>query len=91
MSTGAVTPVLGYKPKSPAALSWVNANKQTEELLLRMLDWAQTQPDAEQRWLSIARTHLEQGFMALNRAVMQPGRIALPDDQPVERAAVEGA
>jgi hypothetical protein len=28
----------------------------------------------DQRWLSIARTMLEEGFMALNRAVFKPQR-----------------
>lgn len=32
------------------------------------------------RWLAIARTGFEQAFMALNRAVFQPQRIALPED-----------
>lgn len=26
-----------------------------------------------QRWVSMARTHFQQGFMCLNRAVAQPG------------------
>lgn len=32
------------------------------------------------RWLAVAKTHFEQGFMALNRAVFQPQRISLPED-----------
>jgi len=32
------------------------------------------------RWLAIARTHFQEGFMALNRAVFQPTRIKLPED-----------
>lgn len=35
----------------------------------------------DQRWLSIATTHFQQGFMALNRAVFQPQRIKLPEDE----------
>jgi hypothetical protein len=29
----------------------------------------------DQRWLAIAQTHIEQGFMALNRSIFQPGRV----------------
>lgn len=33
------------------------------------------------RFVALARTHFQEGFMALNRAVFQPGRIALPEDE----------
>lgn len=32
------------------------------------------------RWLAVARTHFQEGFMALNRAVFRPQRIRLPED-----------
>lgn len=73
-------PVPGYRPQSEAAVRLVSAFKQDEETLLRMLDRMQGNPDFDQRWLSIARTQFEQGFMALNRAVFRPGRIRLPED-----------
>jgi len=38
--------------------------------------------DVDQRWLAIARTHFQEGFMALNRSVFQPGRVKLPEDEP---------
>ena len=34
----------------------------------------------DERWLAVARTHFQQGFMALNRAVFQPQRVNLPED-----------
>lgn len=40
-----------------------------------MTGWPQLQADlsnVDKRWVSIARTHFQQGFMALNRAVFQP-------------------
>ena len=39
------------------------------------------------RWLAVAKTHLQEGFMALNRAVFQPGRVALPEDDQQKPAA----
>nr|WP_165972821.1 hypothetical protein [Martelella mediterranea] len=38
-------------------------------------------PDIDKRWLALARTSIEQGFMAANRAVFQPDRVALPEDE----------
>ncbi|MCK9361742.1 hypothetical protein M0Q28_06000 [Patescibacteria group bacterium] len=34
------------------------------------------------RWLAVAKTHFQEGFMALNRSVFQPQRISLPEDFP---------
>lgn len=77
-------PVAGYRPQSQQAIDMVNAFKDVEEQLLRSIDLMRDGVDGEpydQRWLAIARTNLEQGFMALNRAVFRPSRIALPGDR----------
>lgn len=84
-------PVAGYKPQSSERVDLVNSNKETEEGLLRVLDEMMKaegpqfgailgQPSFDRRWLAIARTHFEQGFMAMNRAVFQPARVKLPSD-----------
>jgi len=73
-------PVAGYKPQSPEAVALVNSFKLAEERLLRSIEDAQVPAGLAPRWVAIARTHFEQGFMALNRAVFQPGRVALPED-----------
>jgi hypothetical protein len=36
--------------------------------------------NVDQRWLAIGRTHIEEAFMAINRAVFQPQRVKLPED-----------
>lgn len=74
-------PVAGYQPQTSRAVDAVNVNKAMEEAVLRRLD-ALTNQAADKHWLAVARTHIEQGFMAANRAVFQPGRIALAEDQP---------
>lgn len=82
-------PVSGYRPQSEAAVDAVNLNKQLEERVLRQLDALVRQNDekgpdhlsVDARWLSIAKSHIEQGFMAMNRAVFQPARISLPEDE----------
>jgi len=38
-------------------------------------------PAVDPRWVSIAKTHFQEGFMALNRSVFQPSRISLPEDE----------
>lgn len=76
-------PVYGYQMQSQTAVEMVNINKATEERLLRMMDDFVGRPEIDKRWLAIARTNIEQGFMALNRSIFRPGRVALPDDQNV--------
>lgn len=74
-------PVHGYQAQDPLRVALVNQNKEAEERLLRQIESIAGNPDFDQRWLSIARTQLEQGFMALNRAIFLPGRVRLPEDQ----------
>lgn len=50
----------------------------TEEGLLRLLDELATREDIDKRWLALSRTHMEIGFMALNRSIFRPQRIDLP-------------
>lgn len=73
-------PVEGYRPQSDLAVSRVNSNKQAEERLLRALDDYALDPTIDKRWLALARTQIETGFMALNRAIFQPGRVVLAED-----------
>lgn len=73
-------PVHGYRAQPQTAVDLVNGNKVLEERLLRIMDGMNGISGIDQRWLSIARTHIEQGFMALNRAIFQPERIGLPED-----------
>jgi RyR domain len=75
-------PVAGYQPQSNAKVAKVNEFKVDEERLLRKIEALGSGNDftADMRWASIAKTHFQEGFMALNRAVFQPGRVTLPED-----------
>jgi hypothetical protein len=75
MSEHKPLPVAGYSSQSEENVALVNQNKILEERVLRQLDLVASFSDVDQRWAAVARTHLEQGFMALNRAVFRPGRI----------------
>lgn len=70
-------PVAGYKPQDASTVALVNVNKRHEEVVLRVLDDLAALPDVDKRWLAIGRTAIEQGFMAANRAIFKPGRVAL--------------
>lgn len=83
-ATLAALPVAGYTPQSTDAVALVNEHKEMEERLLRRIDLLfGTKEYYDPRWLAIAKTHIEQGFMALNRAVFKPKRISLPGDTKV--------
>jgi hypothetical protein len=77
-------PVKGYQAQPQEAVEAVNLNKVMEEQVLRRVEEiARGEIDdvtIDGRWVSIARTHFQQGFMALNRAIFNPGRISLPGD-----------
>jgi hypothetical protein len=73
-------PVAGYTGQTTERVDLVNMNKRMEEAVLRVLDDLATAPEIDRRWLAVGRTHIEQGFMAINRAIFQPTRVILPED-----------
>lgn len=68
-------PVEGYRSQNDANVALVNANKRAEEQVLRILDALGELPEVDKRWLSIGRTAIEQGFMAVNRSIFKPARV----------------
>jgi hypothetical protein len=72
--------VRGYTEQSMSNIATVNSHKCMEERILRQIDALLEQEAVDPRWASIARTHIEQGFMALNRGVFRPERTSLPED-----------
>ena len=80
MSMSEGLPVKGYQPQSSYRVELVNRNKEAEERVLRILDNLKESNRADLRWLAIARTHIEEGFMAMNRAIFQPARVKLDGD-----------
>ncbi|WP_433848567.1 Acb2/Tad1 domain-containing protein [Brucella pseudogrignonensis] len=58
----------------------VAAIKAAEKLLLLGIDAFQQTNAFDKRWLSIARTNIEQGFMALNRSILCPEVQAMARD-----------
>jgi len=84
-------PVAGYRPQDANAVETVNANKFIEEIVLRQLDALAADPAIDKRWLAIGRTQIEKGFMAVNRAIFKPTRLAdLPEEVRVWLDRTEG-
>jgi hypothetical protein len=76
----ATTPVLGYRDQTDGNVMLVNESKIAEEKLLRVIEQLDVNGIGDKRWLAIAKTHLEQGFMALNRAIFKPERVQIPPE-----------
>lgn len=74
-------PVPDYRPQGDDAVTRVTTNKHLEERILRVLDELGVDPDVDKRWLAIGRTQIEQGFMAVNRAIFKPARVTLPGEE----------
>ncbi len=76
-------PVAGYTAQPQSKIDEVNINKRLEEVVLRRLDDMDHMdiggPFIDRRWVQIARTHIEQGFMAANRAIFQPERVKIEE------------
>lgn len=97
MTTHTPLPVRGYTAQSSEAVELVNRGKELEERVLRYLDDVLRYADAQEddisddweydintsphRWLNIGRSNIQQGFMAAFRAVFNPQRTKLPEDE----------
>lgn len=73
-------PVKGYVAQDQENVDLVNQNKTLEAKLLKRLEKLGGYSHLDQRWLSVAKTHFEQGFMALNRAIFQPQPVEVDDE-----------
>lgn len=69
-----VKPVTSSRQEQAAAV--VGALGEVEEQVLRLLDEL-GRKGADRRWLVTARTHIEQGFMAAQRAINVAARVKI--------------
>ena len=66
-------PILGYRELTADEIALINEiTRQGNNLGIAIDAMVQAGTKYDQRWISIARTHLQQGLMALTRAVAQP-------------------
>lgn len=64
--------IKGYRDLTESEIAQMNAIKGEGERLGAMIASLKSSPGYDQRWVSIAQTHLQQGIMAAVRAVAQP-------------------
>lgn len=76
MATPETPKIAGYNnAPDPARILALNRSKAVQELLARLVDDQALAVRADPRLVSIAKTHFELGFLALGKAIMQPGRL----------------
>ena len=62
----------GYRDLSQAEIDAMNRVKVAAESIRVLIEDLQQMPDLDKRWVTIGTTNLQQGFMALTRAIAQP-------------------
>lgn len=81
MSEGDKAKIVGYIPQSDEQIKWINYLKTKEIEIVEDFDNMLSAPfsfegcapiSADKRWLAIAKTHIQEGFMAATRAVARP-------------------
>ena len=64
--------ISGYRELTQEEIDQMNALKAVGAQLGLLIKNMKQDPDVDQRWLSIAETHLQQGIMAAVRSVAKP-------------------
>ena len=64
--------IKGYRQLSDTEIANINAVKAHGEKLDELISSMQSTGDMDQRWVQIGKTHIQQGLMALTRAIAKP-------------------
>jgi hypothetical protein len=64
--------IKGYRDLSQEEVDLVNSIKDAEVQAGQLWQLVVKNPDVDRRWLAIAKTHFQEGFSALVRAVTKP-------------------
>ncbi len=65
--------ITGYRDLNDGEIHMINDIKKYGELLNGLIERLGRYDETDQRWMSIGKTHLQQGIMALVRSVAKPG------------------
>jgi hypothetical protein len=65
--------IKGHRDLSQAEIDLMNEIKAEAERVGALVDRVHAAEGIDRRWAAIARTDLQQGFMALTRSVARPG------------------
>jgi len=64
--------IKGYRDLTQDEINLMNMVKGLAEKAGAELEIVNNHPDVDKRWVAIAKTHLQQGFMALVRSIAKP-------------------
>jgi len=64
--------ITGYRDLTEEEIAAMNLVKEQGKVLGTMIEEMRQNPQLDQRWVSIGETHLQQGLMALTRAIAKP-------------------
>jgi hypothetical protein len=64
--------ISGYRELSEIEILKINEVKDTGAKIGLVLESFENDKEVDQRWVAIAKTHLQQGLMALTRSIAQP-------------------
>lgn len=64
--------ITGYRQLTQQEVAAINYVKNVGNDIGRLLDEVANLPLVDMRWLAIARTHLQEGFMFITRAIAKP-------------------
>ena len=64
--------ITGYRELTQAEIDLMNMVKGLAAKAGAELEIVNSNPETDKRWVAIARTHLQEGFMALTRAIAKP-------------------
>lgn len=64
--------IKGYRELSQEEIDLMNEVKAAGPMLEGLVSLLRSNPDADQRWVSIGATDLQTGLMALTRAIARP-------------------
>jgi len=65
--------IKGYRDLTQEEIDAMNEVKEMGAKVQQLVDKLQANSELDQRWISIGRTQLQQGFMALTRGITKPG------------------
>tara|TARA_R110002049_G_scaffold2743_1_gene20901 strand:- start:6655 stop:6879 length:225 start_codon:yes stop_codon:yes gene_type:complete len=64
--------IKGYRELSQEEIDMMNNGKQFASMVGDLIESLEKSPDIDKRWLAIAKTDLQKGFMALTRSIAKP-------------------
>ncbi|WP_151708857.1 Acb2/Tad1 domain-containing protein [Acinetobacter brisouii] len=64
--------ISGYRDLDESEVKAINTAKFTSATVGKLIEELSASPNVDQRWLAIAKTDLQKGFMSLTRAIAKP-------------------